>query len=269
MIYEKAYAKINLALEVMEKENGYHKVNNLMMPINLYDEVILEEADKVEMVDNLIEDNICIKATNLFLKEFNINKGVTIKVTKNIPISAGLAGGSSNAAAVLRGLNKLFNVNASITKLEELASMLGSDVPFFINTKLALCTGRGEIINPVNISYSKIKILLIKPNTGLSTKEVYQNYKYKNISKKENIDNIIKALENNDRQLLIDNIFNDLGEISLSLNKEMKDIYDKLIYKNLFVSGSGPTMFIVEPTEEQINYVNKMNIDFTYLTEIL
>lgn len=266
MVIEKAYAKINLALEVMEKENGYHKVNNLMIPINLYDEVILEESDKVEMDDNLIEDNICIKAANIFLKEFNINKGVRITVKKNIPVSAGLAGGSTDAAAVLRGMNKLFNINASCSKLEEIGSQLGSDVPFFINTKFALCTNRGEVINPIEINYEKYKILLLKPKSGLSTKEVYQNYIYKGISKKENIKNIIAALEINNINMLVNNIFNDLALVSISLNEELKEIYTTLNYKNLFVSGSGPTMFIINPSEEQIKEVEKKNIDFTCLT---
>ena len=101
MIKELAYAKINLALEVMDVENGYHKVNNLMIPIDLYDELTFEESDKIELINNEFEDNIILKAAKLFIDKYNINSGVRINLIKNIPSAAGLAGGSSDAGATL------------------------------------------------------------------------------------------------------------------------------------------------------------------------
>ena len=254
MVVEKAYAKVNLALEVMNKVNGYHMVNNLMVPISLYDELSFEISDKIYVNNDNIEDNICIKAAKLFIDKYQINSGVCINIKKKIPIAAGLAGGSSDAAATLRGLNKLFNINASNDELIELAKILGSDVPFFINSKIALCTNRGEIINPLNIDVPKINLLLIKPNSGLSTKEVYMHYKWDGQLKKDLINIVINSLKNNDIPLLKASIFNDLTQVALSLNTELSSIYNSLKNKtNVYVSGSGPTMFIINPSDEIYN----------------
>ena len=257
MIKEKAYAKINLALEVMDVKDGYHMVNNLMIPIDLYDEITFELSDKIELINNPFPDNIIIKAAKLFIEKYNIKSGVKMELIKNIPSAAGLAGGSSDGAATLKGLNKLFNNIATKEELLEMASKLGSDVPFFIDTKLALCTGRGEIVNPYNISYKPFEILLIKPESGLSTKEVYKAYKYDGITKKDKIENIIKSLENCDIFSLKQNIFNDLTKVALSLNNELKEIFNNLKTKtDIYLSGSGPTMFIINPTKEIIEYIN-------------
>ena len=248
-----AHSKVNLALEVMDIVDGYHKVNNLMIPITLYDKLTFEKSDKVELLDNKIDDNIIIKAASLFLDHFKINGGVKIEIEKNIPISAGLAGGSTDAAAVLKGLNKLYDINAKAIELMTLASSLGSDVPFFINEEVALCTNRGEIINPLGFNPKPIRLLLIKPKSGLSTKEVYQNYEYEGLDRESNIDNIIKALKTNDVKLLKANIFNDLTKPALKLNKELKTLFSILSKRHdIYLSGSGPTMFIVDPTNKEV-----------------
>lgn len=258
MILEKAYAKINLALEVMDLIDGYHKVNNIMIPISLYDEIELEKNDEILIVDDPFKGkNIMEKAANLFFEYTKIDGGVRIILKKNIPSEAGLAGGSSDGAATLRGLNKLYDANLTNDELRELAKKLGSDVPFFIETKTAICTNRGEEVNKIECNLDETKILIIKPYTGLSTKLVYQNYKYDGESKKESIDNILKALKNNNSKLLKENLFNDLSLPALNLNKDMQDIYIKLslVDLNPFVSGSGPTMFILNPKESDIELV--------------
>lgn len=258
MILEKAYAKINLALEVMDLIDGYHKVNNIMIPISLYDEIELEKNDEILIVDDPFKGkNIMEKAASLFFEYTKIDGGVRIILKKNIPSEAGLAGGSSDGAATLRGLNKLYDANLTNDELRELAKKLGSDVPFFIETKTAICTNRGEEVNKIECNLDETKILIIKPYTGLSTKLVYQNYKYDGESKKENIDNILKALKNNNSKLLKENLFNDLSLPALNLNKDMQDIYIKLslVDLNPFVSGSGPTMFILNPKESDIELV--------------
>ena len=178
MIYERAYAKINLALEVMDSVDGYHIVNNLMVGISLYDELEFSKASSIYVEDDFLVDNICIKACKLFFNHFKIDGGVCIKIKKNIPIAAGLAGGSSDAASCLRGLNRLYNVNASNSELKEIAKLLGSDVAFFIDNQLALCTNRGEVINHIDVEPFPMNVLLIKPMASLSTKLVYQNYVY-------------------------------------------------------------------------------------------
>lgn len=258
MIKEKAYGKINLALEVMQKIDNYHMVNNLMVPISIYDELILEKDNNIYVVDDIIPDNICVKAAKLFLDKYNIKTGVKITLIKNIPQAAGLAGGSTDAAAVLKGLNKLYNVKASNEELKELAALLGSDVPFFINTKIALCTNRGEIINELDIKVPNINVLLIKPQLGLSTKEVYQNYKYNGVSKMENINNIINALETNDINKLKNNIFNDLAPIALKLNKQLNQLCSELSQNHtIYISGSGPTMYIIDPSDDEIKEIKE------------
>ena len=178
MLKEYAYAKINLALEVMDVKDGYHMVNNLMVPISLYDELLFEKSDKIELINNEFSDNIIIKTFKLFFEYTKINNGVKITLNKNIPSAAGLAGGSSDAAATLRGLNRLYETNLTKNELIDLSAKLGSDVGFFILNKPALCTGRGEIVNPINSNLSKIDLLLLKVDSGLSTKEVYKNYEW-------------------------------------------------------------------------------------------
>ena len=135
MIEEKAYAKVNLALEVGDtNEDGYHLVKNVMVPIDLYDTLTFERLDSsIILLDNTnipYEKNLVYKAAKLFLDTYKINSGVIINLVKNIPSEAGLAGGSSDAACALRGLNKLFNVNASLEELANLGAKLGADVPY-------------------------------------------------------------------------------------------------------------------------------------------
>lgn len=258
MIIEYAYAKINLALEVMDVKDGYHMVNNLMIPIDLYDKLTFEPNDTIELINNEFEDNIILKAAKLFVNKFNINSGIKITLEKNIPSAAGLAGGSSDAAATLRGLNRIFNDIATHDELLELASELGSDVPFFIDTKLALCTNRGEKVNKVDVESFVFDLLLIKPKTGLSTKEVYKNYVYQNVSKREKIDNIIKAIKYCDTFSLKENIFNDLTKTALNLNTELNTIYNDLKKRtDIYLSGSGPTMFIIDPDIDVVSYIEK------------
>ena len=259
MIYEKAYAKINLALEVKGKVNNFHEVNNIMIPLNIYDELFFEKANVTTLETEAdIKDNICLKAVDLFFKAYNITEGVHIVLNKNIPIMAGLAGGSTDAAAVLRGLNRLFEVNASIEELSAIASELGSDVPFFLHNKLSLCTGRGEIINPLDIEFSGVSVLLVKPTFGLSTKEVYQNYSWCGYSKDKDIMNLIEAIKDKDVDKVDELIFNDLENVSLKLSDELNESFNKIksLSYNPHISGSGPTMFILN-----VKSIDKKNIE--------
>lgn len=257
-----AHSKINLILEVMDTVDGYHKVNNLMIPISLYDKLEFEKDDDVILEDNKIEDNIIIKAAKLILEDAKIEGGVRIKLEKNIPVAAGLAGGSTDAAATLKGINRLYDLNYPSDKLRELASKLGSDVPFFIDEELAMCTNRGEIVNPLNIKVKPFKLLLIKPNSGLSTKEVYQNYEYEGLENKERIDLTIEALKTNNLELLEENIFNDLTKPALKLNKELNLMFKKLSKNHkIHLSGSGPTMFILNPKDKEIKKIKEQYDD--------
>lgn len=268
MIKLKSYAKINLALEVKDIIDGYHQVNNIMVPIDLYDELIFEKSNKIELINNEIENNIILKAANLIINKYNINSGVKININKKIPIAAGLAGGSSNAATTLIGINKLYDLNLSINELKSLAEELGSDVPFFINNKLAYCYNHGEKIKELNIDYNKINILLIIPNINIEnkTRMVYSNYVYNGISKEDKINNVIEALKTNNLELLENNIFNDLTEAALKTNNELNNIYNEL-RKNydVHLSGAGPAMFIVNPNEKEVEKLKEINKNVIYI----
>ena len=263
-----AYAKINLALEVMDIENGYHKVNNLMVPIALHDEIEMKVSDSIQIEDDPFPmDNIMRKAIELFFLKTNISGGVYIKIKKNIPSQAGLGGGSSDAAATLLGLNMLYETNLSDDELISLSSSLGSDVGFFIKNKVALCTGRGEIVNTLDIKMPKLNVLLIKPNVGLSTKEIYKNYEYLGEPKEDKINGIINALKNKQIDELKRNIFNDLKRVSLDVSKELRELYNEIkeLGIDVFVSGSGPTMYVVDPTMEEILKIKDVAKRDTYI----
>ena len=264
---ERAYAKINLSLEVLNTdEKNYHLVNTIMVPINIYDEIELEKNDEIIIVNDVIENNIMYKAAVLFFKSFNINGGVKIKYKKNIPMEAGLAGGSSDAAAVLMGLRKLYKPSITDSELENLCSYLGSDVAFFIKTKLAKCSHYGEIVNPINLKLPKMKVLLIKPNFGLSTKLVYQNYQYEVCDRSVYEENIYKALKENNSQLLDEYIFNDLNKTSLLLSSDLRYSYTVLSkYNKVHISGSGPTMFILNPSDDDVERIMAEAKEDTYV----
>ncbi len=269
MIKDLAYAKINLALEVLDTvEDGYHLVNNLMIPINIYDEITIEKDNKISIVnDPFPGKNLIEKAAIAFFEYTNIRGGARFTVKKNIPSQAGLAGGSSDCACALRLLDKLYNTHLETYELKKIAEKLGSDVPFFIESHLALCTHRGERVFPYDFSYKKFKVLLIKPETGLETAAVYKKYKYIKKNRKQDIDSIVEGIRNNDLDLLRKNIFNDLGRTAASLNKELRTIFNALRENDIrvFISGSGATMYLIEPTEEITNKLTEVlnNIDIS------
>lgn len=258
MIVEKAHAKINLYLEVGNKrEDGFHEVKNLMVPLELHDTLSFTKIEKgIEIIDSADikkEDNFCFKAATLFFKTTNINSGVKIKIKKRIPISAGLAGGSSDASAVLRGLNRLFKTNLSLDFLAKISATLGSDMPYCVYQKPALCSGRGEKVELLrNISFNK-KIVLLKPSFGLSTKRIYEGYVREENQNNNNLDNLILALKDNNLIKLKYNIKNDLYKSALSSSNELSSIVKELknYFRNIYMSGSGPTLFVFENSKDK------------------
>lgn len=228
MIKEYAYAKVNLTLEIKGKrDDGYHELESLIVPIDLYDELIFEEANIDLYVGPHIDNNNILKTVKLFKNEYNINKCVKVTLKKNIPIQAGLAGGSSDSSAVLRGLNRLWHLNKSFDELKALAEVLGSDNPYCVYQRPAIMRGRGEKLEFVDFKCNK-NILLIKPDFGVSTKEIFQAFK-NNTTNKEN------------------EIFNDLEKTTLELYPKLNDLYKEI--KSLgyepHMSGSGPTLFVL------------------------
>ncbi len=277
MITEKAYAKVNLALAVSDTlSDGYHDLKNIMVPIDLYDILTFEEIeDGIILLDNTnlkAIDNIVYKAAKLFLSNYKIKKGVLITLDKHIPQEAGLAGGSADAAATFRGLNKLFNLDIPLFELAELSTNLGSDIAYCVYDKAALCTGRGTNIELLKTKYPKWNILLIKPPFGCSTKKIYELYKNDKTEKDEKINNVIKALEVGDLDLLKENMFNDLETPAFKLRPELAYLsnqYNKEI--KCMMSGSGSTLFMISDKEDVLVKIKEKSNEFLqiYLTKLL
>ena len=260
----KSPAKINLHLEVIGKrEDGFHELAMIMQNIDLSDylefEINNEGLIKLESDCNdlsLSDDNLIVKSANLLRKKSNIDYGANIFLRKNIPIGAGLAGGSSNAAATLIGLNKLWDMKLDDKTLCSLASKLGSDIPFFINGGIQLCFGRGEILEKLDSSFEYGVLLLKNPNISVSTAETYKKYSNRfcdqYLTNREMVENIRKNLRKNGlKNLNSDNqhltIKNDLQLVIENENESVKHaLYLLSELKNCLafsMSGSGPTCF--------------------------
>lgn len=249
----KAYAKINIALDAIGKrEDNYHLLRMIMQTVDLYDIIDIEKSkdSNINISCNkhyvpTDERNLAYKAAVLFRNEFNIKEGIIINIKKNIPVAAGMAGGSTNAAAVLIIMNKLFNTNASLEKLKELGLKIGADVPYCIEGGTALCEGIGEIITPLKPFENKILIVL-KPNFGVSTKEVYTNLDINKIRKHVNIEALIQAMENDDLDYVAKNMKNVLENVTLKKHTILKTIKEDMRKSGAIgamMSGSGPTVF--------------------------
>ena len=260
----KSPAKINLHLEVIGKrEDGFHELAMIMQNIDLSDylefQINNEGLIKLESDCNdlsLSSDNLIVKSANLLRKKLNIDFGANIFLRKNIPIGAGLAGGSSNAAATLIALNNLWDLNLDQKTLCSLASTLGSDIPFFINGGIQLCFGRGEILEKLDSNFEYGVILLKNRNVSVSTAETYKKYSNRffdhYLTNNELIEKIRKNLRDNSLQRLnFDNqymtIKNDLQQIVENENNSVKQaLYLLSNLKNCLtfsMSGSGPTCF--------------------------
>ena len=250
----KSRAKINLSIDVLGKrQDGYHLVEMIMQTIDLYDLIEINEKDNDQITIKSTSDeipldcnNLVYKAANLIKKTFNINKGVEIHIKKNIPVAAGMAGGSSNAAAVLVGLNKLWNLNLSNQQLEKIGLKLGADVPFCINGGAVLALGIGEELTPIKGLTKDVCILVCKPDLFVSTKEVYECIDSKDIDKRPNNKFLIECLKNEDTRQLAENMFNVLEGVTVEMHpviQQIKDIMTNNRALGAMMSGSGPTVF--------------------------
>lgn len=250
----KSRAKINLSIDVLGKRpDGYHLVEMIMQTIDLFDnikilslkedKIIIRSNSKDIPVDN---SNIVYKAANLIKQQFNIKKGVEIHIEKNIPVAAGMAGGSSNAAAVLVGLNKLWNLNLSQDKLKELGLKLGADVPFCIEGDASLAENIGEKLTNIDGLSQDVFIVVCKPNIFVSTKEVYEAIDSKTIDKRPDNKLLIQLLKENNIELLSKNMYNVLETVTKEKYPVIKDIEEIMINNKALgamMSGSGPTVF--------------------------
>ncbi len=248
----KAYAKINIALDVVGKrEDGYHLLKMIMQTVDLYDVIEITKIDSdIKLICNkpyvpIDERNLAYKAAKLFKETYNIEDGVSINLTKNIPVSAGMAGGSTDAAGVLKLMNRIFNINASDEELRALGLKLGADVPYCINGGTALCEGIGEKITQLKPFNDKI-VVIVKPPFGVSTKEVYKDFDLSKVIFHPRTEDIIRAMENDDIHFVSNNMKNLLENVTLRKHRVILNIkesmrsYDAL---GTMMSGSEPTVF--------------------------
>lgn len=245
-----APAKINFTLDVLGKRlDGYHELETVMQTISLGDTVSLFEATEIELSCEHPEvpkgpGNLAYQAAILMSKQCGIQRGVRIHIQKRIPIAAGLAGGSADAAAVLRGLNRFWDLGYGDALLQDLASQLGSDVAFCLRGGTALGKGRGEQLTLLP-SPPSCGVILVKQPFAVSTKEVYQRYNLQ-ILQKPMTSAMVSALETGDRRRIMAALGNMLEQVTLSLYPEIADIKEELSRAGaqaVLMSGSGPTVF--------------------------
>ena len=249
----KALAKINLGLDVLgRRENGYHDVRMVMQSIYLYDEVKIEktEAPGIALASNLSflptgEGNIAYKAAQLLTEEFEIGEGVKITLNKHIPVAAGLAGGSSNAAAVLFGMNRMFHLGLTREELMARGVRLGADVPYCIMRGTVLAEGIGEELS-VLPAMPKCTVLIAKPPVSVSTKVVYEALDAKEIVEHPDIDGIIEGLKKHSLKQVAACMGNVLEDVTIPMHPVIEQIKGEMKEAgalNAMMSGSGPTVF--------------------------
>ncbi|MBF0224021.1 MAG: 4-(cytidine 5'-diphospho)-2-C-methyl-D-erythritol kinase [Desulfobacterales bacterium] len=239
-------AKINIFLEVTGKrEDGYHNLITLMCGISLYDDITVDfnvSKTFITCDSSLVpvdESNIALKAAMLFYKEFNQKNFIHIDIKKNIPVGAGLGGGSSNAASILKSLNEYYGFPFTTEKLCDIGKLIGADVPFFIFNKPAIATGIGDELEFINIE--PYHVLVIYPGYGISTADVYKKFNFALTNKEKNITNA--SLKKGCLKSLL---HNDLESVSISVYPEIKKIKDILIKEGSegsLMSGSGTSVF--------------------------
>ncbi len=252
-MYVKAYAKINLFLDVLSKrDDGYHDLNMVMLPLELHDSIEIETSpvlmdsfittDHVDL--QIAKFNLINKTLNEMKKRYGIKQNFIINVHKEIPISAGLGGGSSNSAAVIKAVKSLTKLKLDPTEETNLGASLGADVPFCLVNKPAHVEGIGEKVTPIPMK-KNFEVLIIKPSQGLSTRKVFELADTMELEHGD-INGVIEALKNGDEELLEKSMFNALEKPSISLLPEIQKVKDELKkagFKIVMMSGSGSSVF--------------------------
>lgn len=264
MLYVKAPAKINLTLDVLYKRpDNYHEVEMVMTTVDLADRISLESREDgiIEIIstDNFVPNdhrNFAYQAARLIKDTYGIGQGVSITIEKEIPIAAGLAGGSSDAAATLKGLNELWSLGLSIDELAELGAKIGSDVSFCVYGGTALATGRGERIQELSAP-PNCWVVLAKPKIGVSTAEVYGGLKVEGLEH-PNTKQMIQAIETENYELLCSSLGNVLETVTFKLHPEvvmLKEQMKRFGADATLMSGSGPTVFGLVDSEARVSRI--------------
>ena len=249
----KALGKINLGLDVLGKrENGYHDVRMVMQTVYLYDQILIERIREpgIHLSSNLFylpvnENNLAYRAADLLMKECRIREGVRITLDKHIPVAAGMAGGSSNAAAVLFGMNRMFSLGFTMEELMDRGVTLGADVPYCILRGTVLAEGIGEKLTPLP-PMPKCFVLLAKPSISVSTKMVYEKLDSHEIDEHPDIDGIMEGLKGHNLLKVSACLGNVLEKVTVEaypVIEQIKNTMKKNGALNALMSGSGPTVF--------------------------
>lgn len=256
----KALAKINLGLDVVRRrEDGYHEVRMVMQTIHLYDRLEMEKTatQGIELSTNLSylpvnENNLVYRAGKLLMDEFGITEGIKVYLNKRIPVAAGMAGGSTDAAAMLYGMNELFELGLSREQLMERGVRIGADVPYCLMRGTALAEGIGEILTPL-APMVKCPVLIAKPAISVSTSFVYQNLKLDVDTKHPDIDRLIKDIRKQDLGAIAGDMGNVLESVTIPNYPVIAQIKEQMMDSgaiNAMMSGSGPTVFGLFEEEE-------------------
>lgn len=252
-IVRKAYAKINLGLDVLRRRpDGYHEVKMIMQTVDLYDELSFQKGEKpgiVLKVDNeelpCDKNNLIYKAAEAVMKEYELPGGVEITLEKRIPIAAGMAGGSSDAAAVYRGMNRLFDLQMSLSDMQKMGVKIGADVPYCIMGGTALSEGIGEVLSALPAPPDAY-LVIAKPDIDVSTKFVYENLHANTLSYHPDIDGMITALREGSLKGITDrlgNVLETVTEKNYPVISQIKQLMKENGAENALMSGSGPTVF--------------------------
>ena len=264
MINEKAYAKVNLFLNVLDRRrDGYHNLEMINVKINLHDDIKIK---KCHMTSGVIiksndlflsnQDNIVLQCARFMQQKYNLNSGIEITIDKKIPYGAGLAGNSTDVAAVIKGINQLENLNLNLEEMQEIGIMFGADIPYCLVDYPAIVTDKGETINKFENNLSDYYILVVHPKIYISTETAFKEGD-KTGFKKRDINEIIKAIKTNDFSKIQSLVFNSLEEIVLQKDERIKsfkeDLVSELGEEGLVMTGSGSTFIkIIKKEDDKI-----------------
>jgi len=258
----KARAKINLALDVCRRlENGYHEVKMVMQTVDLYDELEFKKRTDPDIILSVnsrdylgdLENNLVFQAAKLMRQQYGIRQGVEIKLKKNIPVAAGMAGGSTDAAAVFHGMNEMFELGMSEDEMCTLGVKIGADVPYCIKGGTALAEGIGEMLTRLPDTPGCM-VLIAKPNIDVSTKFVYENLHAEKLDCHPDIDGMRAAIEAGDLRGVARRMGNVLETVTVKAYPVIGEIKEAMMKKgawNALMSGSGPTVFGIFGEEEE------------------
>lgn len=272
-------AKINLSLDILGKrDDGYHEINTIMQTISLEDKITIKKACEFSISSNnkdipLDDKNIALKAAKIIFNKASIEGGVEIYIEKNIPVAAGLAGGSSDAAGTILGINNLYSLNLSKEDMMEIANSIGSDITYLLERGTAFCTGRGEKVKKLK-SLKDHFVLIARPDIDISTKWVYDNLNFINIKERPNNNLLIDAINRNDIKFISNNLVNVLENVTIDKYNIISDIKKEMMNSGALgalMSGSGASVFGIfkdKDTIERCYKELKNNLNDVYVTKM-